>query len=157
MSKFDCLLWISHRTLFIACANQLLYNLCLIELCATCVKQNTAVKVAIDTCSLSVKQTFSDLVGESAISLIIKFEQVIKPFLVWNIYFTFLFSVVDFTFYRSTVKSNSILLLCHVHVRCSRQDRPATLFKMRLWYRCFPVSFVKFLNKSYLFNFSLKS
>ena len=33
------------------------------------------------------KIDFSDLIGEGASSLIINFGQVIKPFLVWNIYF----------------------------------------------------------------------
>ena len=37
---------------------------------------------AIDTCSFLTKETFSDLVGERLSSLIINFEQVIKPFLV---------------------------------------------------------------------------
>ena len=39
----------------------------------------------------------SDLVRERASSLIINFEQVIEPFLVLNIYFTFFLSVVDCT------------------------------------------------------------
>ena len=77
---------------------------------------------SIDACSLLAKQTFSDLVGEPASSLIINFEQVIEPFLVLNIYFTFFLSVVDCTFYKSTIKSNCILLLCHVRVRSSRQE-----------------------------------
>ena len=68
-------------------------------------------KTAIDACSLLAKQAFSDLVGEPASSLIINFEQVIEPFLVLNIYFTFFLSVVDCTFYKSTIKSNCILLL----------------------------------------------
>ena len=42
-------------------------------------------------------------------SLIINFEQVIKSFLVWNIYYTFL---VDCTF----LKGNYVLLSCHVRV-----------------------------------------
>ena len=45
-------------------------------------KQNTAVKTAIDACSLLAKQKFSDLVGQRQSSLIINFEQVIKPVLV---------------------------------------------------------------------------
>ena len=65
---------------------------------------------------------FSDLVRELASSLIINFEQVIEPFLVLNIYFTFFLSVVDCTFYTSTIKSNCMLLLCHVRVRSSRQE-----------------------------------
>ena len=78
-------------------------------------------KTAIDACSLLAKQAFSDLVGEPASSLIINFEQVIEPFLVLNIYFTFFLSLVDRTFYKSTSKSNCILLLCHVRVRSTRQ------------------------------------
>ena len=56
-----------------------------------CVKQNTTVKAAIDACSLITKQTSSDLVWEPVSSLIINFEQVIRPFLVFNIYFTFFY------------------------------------------------------------------
>ena len=32
--------------------------------------------------------------------------------------------------------------------------RPATLFKKRLWHRCFPVNFAKFLKHLFLQNFS---
>ena len=99
MSKFDWFLWISYSTLFTACADQLLYNLSLIKLCSACVKQNTAVKTALDACSLLTKNIFSGLVGERPSSLIFNFQQVIKPFLVWNIYFTFFLTVVDCTFY----------------------------------------------------------
>ena len=49
------------------------------------------------------------------------FEQVIEPFSVLNIYFTIFLSVVDCTFYKSTIKSNCILL-CHACVRSSRQE-----------------------------------
>ena len=49
-------------------------------------------------------------------------EQVKEPFLVLNIYFTFFLSVVDCTFSKSTIKSNCILLLCHVRVRSSHQE-----------------------------------
>ena len=38
-----------------ACADQLLCNLSLIKLCSTCVKQNTAVKPAINACSMLAK------------------------------------------------------------------------------------------------------
>ena len=66
---------ISHsEKLLTACSDQLLYNLSLIKLCSACVKQNTAVKTAIDVCSL--------LVGQRPSSLMIDFEQVIKPLLV---------------------------------------------------------------------------
>ena len=119
MSKFDWFLWISHSTLFTACADQLLYSLSLIKCCLACAKQSTAVQTAIDACSLLQKWTFSDLVAKRASSLIINFKQAIKPFLVWNIYF--IFSVVNCTFYKSNIKSNCILLLCHVRVRSSRQ------------------------------------
>ena len=122
MSKFDWFLWISHSTLFTACAGQLLYSPKLIKGYSACVKQNTAVKTAINDCSLLAKYTFSYLVGEGASSLIINFEQVIKPFLVWNIYFTFFLSVDDCPFYKRTIKSNCVLLLCHVRVRTSRKE-----------------------------------
>ena len=91
--------------MFTACADQLLYSLSLIKRCSACVKQNTAVNAAIDACSLLAKYTFSDLVGEPASSLMINFEEVIEPFLVLNIYFTFFLSVVDCIFYKSTIKS----------------------------------------------------
>ena len=58
--------------------------------------------------------------------------------------------MVDCTFYKSTIKSNCILSLCHVRVRSSRQERPATLLKKRLCHRCFPVNFAKFLNTLFL-------
>ena len=89
--------------LLTACADQLLYNLSLIKSCLACVKQNTAVKTAIDACSLFAS---SDLVRQRPSSLIINLDQVIKPFL----------PVVDCTFYKSTIKSNYILLSCHVRV-----------------------------------------
>ena len=53
--------------------------------------------IAIDACSLLVKYTFYDLVGQSPSSFINKFEQVIKTFLVSNLYFTFFLPVVDYT------------------------------------------------------------
>ena len=55
LSKLDWFLWISHSTLFTACTDQLLYSLSLIKWCSACVKQNTAVKTAIDVCSLLAK------------------------------------------------------------------------------------------------------
>ena len=64
----------------------------------------------------------SKIVGEPVSLLIINFEQVIEPFLVLNIYFIFSLSVVDYTFYKSTIKSNCILLLCHVRAISSRQE-----------------------------------
>ena len=33
------------------------------------------------------------------------------------------------------------------------QPWPATLFKTRLWYRCFPVSFAKFLRTPFLIEY----
>ena len=69
VSKFCWFLWISHSTLFTACADQLLYSLSLIKWCSACAKQNTAVTTAVDACSLLAKQTFSDLVGKPACSL----------------------------------------------------------------------------------------
>ena len=113
-------------------------------------------------CSLLAKQTFFDLVGERASSLIIKFEQVKKPFLLRNIYFTFLISAVNCIFYKSTIKSSCILLSCHAHVRNSREEvlckkdnirssaEPATLLKKRFWHSCFPVNFAKFPRKLFL-------
>ena len=88
----------------------MLFLVTMYKLCSACVKQN---RTAINDCSLLAKQTFSDLVGKRASSLFINFEQVIKPFLV---------SVVDWTFYKSTIKCNWILLLCHVRVRSSHRS-----------------------------------
>ena len=56
-------------------------------------------------------------IRKRANSLIINFKQVVS-FLVWNIYFTFFLSVVDWTF----CKSNCKLLSCHVRKRSSRQE-----------------------------------
>ena len=50
------------------------------------------------------------------------FEQVLAPFLVLNIYFTFFLSVVDCTFYKSAIKGNCILLSFHLRVRSFRQE-----------------------------------
>ena len=61
--------------MLIACADQLLYILSLIKLCSACVKQNTAVKTALDACSLLTKNTFSALVGEHPSSLIFTFNK----------------------------------------------------------------------------------
>ena len=125
--------------------------LSLIKWCLACVKQNTVVKTALNAYLLLAKSTFSDLVGEPGSS--VNFGQVIEPFLVLNIYFTFFLSVVYSTFYKSTIKSNCILLLlCHVRVRSSRQElfckkgvlrkfvnsqenacARVSLLKMRLW------------------------
>ena len=80
------------------------------------------VKTTIDACSLLAKQTFSDLFGEPVSSLIINLEQVTEYFLGLNIFFTFFLSVEDCTFYKSAIKSNCILLLCHVRVKSSRQE-----------------------------------
>ena len=85
------------KILLTACSDQLIYNLSLIKSCSTCAKQNAA-ENASDACSLIAKQTLSDLVGKRAKSLIINFEQAIKSFLIWNIYFTFFLPVVDCAF-----------------------------------------------------------
>ena len=37
---------------------------------------------------------------------------------------------------------------------CARVSRPTILLKKRLWHRCFPVNFVKFLRTSFLQNTS---
>ena len=103
-----------------------------------------------------------NVAGERVSSFIINFEQVIKPFLVWNIYFIFLLSVVDCTFYKNNIESNCILLLSQykseaVVRRCSVKkvlleipQRLATLFKKRFWHNCFPVNFAKFLKTFFL-------
>ena len=97
-----------YELLSIACVDQLLYNSSLIKLCSGCVKQNTAVKTASDAYSL--------LVGKNPSLLITNFEQIIKRFLVLNICLTFFWPMVDSTCYKSTIKSNCMLLSCHVGV-----------------------------------------
>ena len=77
-----------------------------------------------------------------------------NSFLVWSIYITFSLSVVHCTFYKSTIKSNCILLLCQVRVRSSRQE----LFCEKGVLRNFAkfrktgvsVNFAKFLRTSFL-------
>ena len=71
-------------------------------------------------------------------------------------------SVVDCTFYKSTIKSNCIILSCHVHIRSSHQEvfcnkdvlrnlaEPVTLLKERFWHSCFPANFAKFLRTLFL-------
>ena len=118
----------------------------------SCVKQNTPVK------------TFSDLVGERVSSSIINFEQVIEPFLVLNIYFTFFLSLVDriFTrvllrvtayYYYVTYASEAVVRSCSVkkaflEISQNSQENAcarASFLKKRLWHRCFPVNLAKFL------------
>ena len=88
LHEFDIAL---SKILLTAYANQLLCNLNLIKLCSTCPKQNVAVRTASDTCSVLTSYTLSDLVWQRPSYFIINFEQVIKSFLVWNIYFIFLY------------------------------------------------------------------
>ena len=73
-----------------AWTDYLLYDLSLIKLCSA-----WAMKTESDACSLLAKQTLPNLVGEYPSPLIINFKQVIKHFLVQNIYLTFL---IDCTF-----------------------------------------------------------
>ena len=63
-----------------------------------------AVKSASDTCLLLAKYTLSDLVGQRPSLLIINFEQVIKAFLIWIIYFTFFLPLVDCTFTKALLR-----------------------------------------------------
>ena len=74
------------------------------------------VKTTINASSLLAKKILSDLVGQRPISIILNFKLVIKPFLVWNIYFTFSLPLVVYSFDKSTIKSNCILFSCHVRV-----------------------------------------
>ena len=112
----------THSTLFTARADQLLYSLSLIKWFLACVKQNTAVKTAIDAISLLAKYTFSDLVGEPASPLMINFEQVIEPFLVLNIFFHFfsyqwlitLFTRVTVCYCYVTYASKVVVKSCSV-------------------------------------------
>ena len=84
--------------LLTVCADQLSYNLSLIKLYSACAKQNAAAKNASGACSFLADWTFSDLVGQHPSPFSMNFENVIKYFLVWNIYFTFFLPMVDCTF-----------------------------------------------------------
>ena len=102
-------------------------------------------------------------------SLIINFGQVIEPFLVLNIYFTFSYQwlITLFTrvllrvtvyYYYVTYASEAVVKSCSVKKTfleisqnwkenaCAR----VSFLKKRLWYRCFPVKFGKFLRTSFL-------
>ena len=103
----------------------------------------------------------SDLVGERESSLIINSEQVIKPFLVLNIYFTYSYQwlIARVLFYKSIIKSNCILFLSHVLVKAfleilqnSRENACArvSFLKKRFCHRCFPMNLAKFLRISFL-------
>ena len=70
------------------------------KLCSTCAKQNAAVNES-NACSLLAKQTLFDLVRQRPSSLISNFEQVVKSFLVWNIYFSFFSPIANCTFWLS--------------------------------------------------------
>ena len=135
MSKFDWFLWISHRT-SLRCSKD----------CNRCLFVVSKIDILWSS-------------WRTASSLNINFEQVIKPFLVLNIYFTFFLSVVDCTFYKSNIRSNCKLLLCHVRVRSSPQElfckkdvlkNFAKFTGKWLWHMCFPVNFVKFLRTFFL-------
>ena len=50
--------------------------------------------------------------------------------------------------WRYSVKKSVFAKFCKIHRKTSVPEsfnRPATLFKKRLWHRCFPVNFAKFL------------
>ena len=132
-----------------------------------CVKQNTTVKTAIDACSLLTKQASSDLVWEPASSLIINSEQVIKPFLVLNIYFTFFYQWLIALFIRVLLRvtlyyyyvmyaSEAVVKSCLVKMtfleilQNLQENARVSFLKKRLWHRRFPVNFVKFFRTSFL-------
>ena len=66
--------------------------------------------------SKTASDAYSLLVGKNPSLLVTNFEQVIKLFLVLNICLTFFWPMVDSTCYKSTIKSNCMLLSCHVGV-----------------------------------------
>ena len=112
--------------------------------------------------SIVSKIDISDLARGLASSLIINFEQVREPFLVLNIYFTFFLSMVDCTFYTSSIKSNCILLLCHLRLRSSRQELFCKKGVLRNFAKfrgnaCARVSSLKkrLLNRRFAVNFEL--
>ena len=72
--------------------------------------------------------------------------------------------MVDCTFYKNTIKSNCILLLCHVHVRSSRQEvffkkvflevsqRSATLLEKGTLVQLFPCEFCKISKNTFSYR-----
>ena len=61
---------------------------------------------------------------------------------IWALLFAFIQKVCPDVFYKIDV-------LKHFRSSCPVCLRPATLLKMRLWHRCFPVNFVKVLRTPY--------
>ena len=115
---------IAHSEILLtACADQLLYNLSLIKLCSTCAKQIASAKTSSDACSLLAKQRLSDLVEQHPSSVMINFEQAMKYFLVWNIYFTFYLPVVDYTFLLEQREPLTSLWLEHRRVTSWKYSR----------------------------------
>ena len=112
-----------YKILLTACADQWLYNLSLIKLYLACTKQKAAVKTTSDACSLLAKQRLSDLVEQHPSSVMINFEQAMKYFLVWNIYFTFYLPVVDYTFLLEQREPLTSLWLEHRRVTSWKYSR----------------------------------
>ena len=117
----DWFVWISHSTLrntLTVCADQLLYNSSLIKLCLAYVKES------IEKTGKNCKNCKRCLLIVSIIDItwssrttpeFINYQLWTSyKALVWNIYFTFSLPVVDYTFYKSSIKSNCMLLSCHV-------------------------------------------
>ena len=61
-----------------------------------------AARTASDSCSMFTVYTLSDLIWEYPSLFINDFEQAMKSFLVWNIYFIFLKQWLIAIFYKST-------------------------------------------------------
>ena len=79
-------------------------------------------------------------------------------FLCWKYYEIFQKQPPEM-FYKKVVLGNFAKFtgkhLCHSHFFNKVADlSPATLFKKRLWHRCFPINFSKFLRTPFLQNIS---
>ena len=106
---------------------------------------------------------------ELASSLIINFEQVIKPFLVLNIFslfsyqwlitlFTRALLIVTVCYYYITYAPEAVVNSCSVkkaffEISQNSQENACarvSFLKKRLWHRCFPVNFATFLRTFFL-------
>ena len=97
--------------------------------------------------SMIMKFKFYDLFGERSSSLIINFEQVIKPFLAWNIYFIFFYQWLISPFTRV------LLRVTVYYYYVTYASKAATRRGLQLSFKKDPgrgVNFAKFLNTPFL-------
>ena len=134
-----------------------------------CIKQNTAVKTAIDACSFLAKQTFFDLVGEPASSLTLTLNKLqnLSQFSIFILLFPYQWLITLFTrvllrvtvyYYYVAHASEAVVRSCSVkkaflEISQNLQENACarvSFLKRRLWKRCFPVNFAKYLRTSFL-------